>query len=306
VPDKAPPAAPPAVIVAKIGIGGSVVSRPFPGNAKFQEVIDVVARELFGGIPAARVTLFLGDAQLDADDDVGDFDQSDVFVTQVALRDPAAPKQPYKIMLLLGIVPVFATFHFSPEDTLTDIEPLIKIRWSLGELETEFILVSTEDDRRFLPKATRLSDVPPNEQLAVKEASVLAPVASPEAEPGDLPVATDPDRRAFATQNLFGSIAMRPIPESQRLRIVFKLSTAEETEIPVVFPKGKTVQHARGKLAEILRRAPDDITLIFSGKALKDQFVLDRLRVGTFPITVCLRDNDDVLLVTANAFRAGR
>jgi hypothetical protein len=291
-----PPAAPAAVFVAQIQIGSSVVSRPFPGNAKVRDVIDLVARELFGGVPAARVTLLVGESELSPEADVSNFDdKTDVFATRVAPRDPAAPTQQYRIMLLLGIVPIFATFRFSPEDTLTDIEPFVKIRWSLGELETEFILVSSDDDRRSIPRATRLSEVPPKEQLTVMEVSVFAPVDSPEAESGDLPGESEVDPRVFSTQVFFGSIATRPIPEDQRLRLLFKLSTNEETEIPVVFPKGKTVQHARSKLAEILGRPPDDIILILSGKMLKDQFLLDRLAVGNHAITVYQQESEVVL-----------
>jgi hypothetical protein len=43
----------------------------------------------------------------------------------------------------------------------------------------------------------------------------------------------------------------------------------------------------------------DAVTLIFIGKALKDTFLLNRLRIGDGVITVCIRDDQAVLLLTA-------
>jgi hypothetical protein len=49
--------------------------------------------------------------------------------------------------------------------------------------------------------------------------------------------------------------------------------------------------------------ALDAVMLLFAGKALKDQFLLSRLRVGDSAITVCIRDDQAVLIVTAKANR---
>jgi hypothetical protein len=66
------------------------------------------------------------------------------------------------------------------------------------------------------------------------------------------------------------------------------------------------VQRARERIAQLLGCIPDDVTLFFSAKTLKDQFRLDRLRVGTNAITVCTRNLETFLVLTSRANRAGR
>ncbi|GMB11013.1 MAG: hypothetical protein NkDv07_0987 [Candidatus Improbicoccus devescovinae] len=65
------------------------------------------------------------------------------------------------------------------------------------------------------------------------------------------------------------------------------------------FPPGAKVKEAREKVASEFNRPSKEIFLHFLGKELRDEFVLDRLRLGTAKINIYLRDNDEVVLLTA-------
>jgi hypothetical protein len=50
-----------------------------------------------------------------------------------------------------------------------------------------------------------------------------------------------------------------------------------------------------------LKQPSEHITLLFSGKALKEYFKLSRLRTGNKPISVYVKDTGDILLRSAKA-----
>ncbi|MDR0690854.1 MAG: metallophosphoesterase, partial [Streptococcaceae bacterium] len=93
-------------------------------------------------------------------------------------------------------------------------------------------------------------------------------------------------------------------------RFNFKVGVNEDL-LALNFPSGLKVSDARKKLAELFnvnnmyekKLEVADITLLFSGKTLRDGFKLNRLKVGEKPIIVYVRDVTEIVLVTARAMR---
>jgi hypothetical protein len=70
-----------------------------------------------------------------------------------------------------------------------------------------------------------------------------------------------------------------------------------------VFSKKATIGNARTKVAEKLSLDPGAVTLLFAGNTLQDRYIIDRLRIGEQKITVYIKDDNEVLLLTAKTYR---
>jgi hypothetical protein len=88
-------------------------------------------------------------------------------------------------------------------------------------------------------------------------------------------------------------------------RVLFKIEQRAQ-EVRLVFTKKAKVGDARKRIADLLGAEPGAITLLFSGKALQDTFIVDRLRVGAQGINVYIKEETEVLLLTAKAYRIPR
>jgi hypothetical protein len=81
----------------------------------------------------------------------------------------------------------------------------------------------------------------------------------------------------------------------------------DEEEFTLKFTPGQTVLDAKEKImAKFGLDEPDDVTLLFSGKTLRDAFVLDRLRIGTQAVVVHLKATGRLIIFTAMGRRQGR
>jgi hypothetical protein len=70
------------------------------------------------------------------------------------------------------------------------------------------------------------------------------------------------------------------------------------------FAPTATVKDAKIKVAGRLGLPQyDAVTLFFAGKPLRDAWVLNRLRIGDKPVVVVFKDYDEILIVTARAYR---
>jgi hypothetical protein len=79
----------------------------------------------------------------------------------------------------------------------------------------------------------------------------------------------------------------------------------EEERFSLPFQKSSSVRDAREQVKIRLGQPSlDYITLLFNGKALKDEFLLSRLRLGTTAITVYVKDTTEVVLTTVKAMRS--
>jgi hypothetical protein len=97
-----------------------------------------------------------------------------------------------------------------------------------------------------------------------------------------------------------GSVRMSAAP-IDAVDYFFIVADSEEA-FPLRFTRGQKVLDARKAIQNRFSIAElADIELLFGGKALRDAFVLDRLRIGTKQITVTIRDRRSVLLLTASS-----
>jgi hypothetical protein len=80
------------------------------------------------------------------------------------------------------------------------------------------------------------------------------------------------------------------VPATGAGRAYFFVVTANEHHFQLQFEDDRTIKDARTKVAHHCKRnQPDDVTLLFNGKVLKDNFKLINLRVGTKDIVVHMK-----------------
>jgi hypothetical protein len=82
----------------------------------------------------------------------------------------------------------------------------------------------------------------------------------------------------------------------------FKIDQRNQ-EVQLKFLKKATVATARATVAAKLGVDPGTVTLLFTGNSLQDKFIIDRLRIGNDTITVYIKDNTEVLLLTGKGYR---
>jgi hypothetical protein len=200
------------------------------------------------------------------------------------------------VFLLIGIIPRMATFRKDASQTLADLAPDVIAKWKLGALEFEFVVGdSSEDIWRVVPRSTLIADVPAkgdSEDLGVRAASYLS----------EDPVPIDDSPSLFNTLSTTQGRRL-PLVEDPGTGTPYRFIIGDRREQTLCFESGAKVLNARQRLAQALGVPEDAVSLLLAGRALKDTFLLSRFRVGNDSITVCVRDETPVILVTARAFR---
>jgi hypothetical protein len=151
------------------------------------------------------------------------------------------------------------------------------------DVVTNFVVVQKQRTRKGPPKPEPPEPEPPRaEPLSQQE-------EKPGSDDGDEPTRLDRLR-----------VACGPSQRDARA-VTYTFYVAEsDTEFALQFLPGQTVLDAKKKIKEKYDLgAVDDVTLLFSGKTLRDAFVLDRLRIGTQRVVVHLRDTAQLILFTA-------
>jgi hypothetical protein len=293
-----------------------------------KEIKERISVVLGGGIPAEQLVLLWEGAEMDDDMTLSDVDygpESAPLNVQekgepagrtiqppppVAAPLPVADAPPtvaapppvatvtYLIGLELGIVPRFTKFPFPPATPLHEMVPALKEKWGLGDLEIEFALMDQEGGYRYISPQTKIGDIDHTaDAVMVRPAGTLCPIgslgASLRAASIRVPVEVSPS--AELTDD-------PPPSDSSHTRVLFKIDQRGQN-VRLVFEKTAKVEDARVKVATKLGVGVEAITLQFSGKALKDNFIVDRLRVGEQGINVYIKDDTEVLLLTAKAYR---
>jgi hypothetical protein len=294
-------------------VNGTILHIPIDFDAPISGLRTHVSS--FINIPATEFDLKFGDAVLDEDMTLNEFDASPDDVLIVSRKSAAAPPAPatapappaeqpaaqkdISVTLLLGIIPRIANFRFDTNQTLAEAAPEIVKKWDLGDLEFEFVIGNpVEEDWRVVPRSTRIADVPEKksaEMLAVREASLLAVSLH----------ASGSSSFLSSTLNQRHSPAAPPAPpEAVEHGTPYRFDLSEKGERTYYFEPDAKVLDAKQRIAHDYNvSSPERVTLLFSGKALKDTFLLSRLRVGDGVITVCIPDDQAIILVTAKANR---
>jgi hypothetical protein len=314
---------------------------PVDFDAPIKRVIESVCG--FVSVPSAEYVLFKDNAELDHDNSLNDFGISPSDVIGITRRpefgrrgsdasskpsppapEPRSPTPPessppapeplpspqapvsslreLRVILLIGFVPRNATFKIDATKTLADLLPHVVARFGVQDLAVEFVSGDLyEENWSFLPLTTPIAEVPDKsalEVLCLREASAITPDA-----PGADPMA-----------GLYSTLATTVAPSAPAAQdgveaepepgIPYRFDIPDRGVRTFRFDATAKVANARKRIAqEYSLPSEDAVTLIFIGKALKDTFLLNRLRIGDGVITVCIRDDQAVLLLTAKANR---
>jgi hypothetical protein len=216
--------------------------------------------------------------------------------TRAAPSAPAAPA--FQITLLLGVVPRVGLFALPPTATLTEAEAALKQRWKLEDLELEFALFDLDtDEMTVVPKGTTIGTIDHGRySLSVRPAQ-FGP-AAPDVVPMDIEIAADVYAEAPDEDRLQQSMKMTIGTVNRDLPAYEFVCDSPKSEFRQHFPLGTKVAVARSAVGSRFGRSVEEVSLFFMGKALKDGFVIDRLRLGGSKITVYLTDLDPVILGT--------
>jgi hypothetical protein len=210
-----------------------------------------------------------------------------------------------QVSVNIGACPWIGEFNVPAGETFGELEE--KVRQRVGYREAVDIMLTDEDGETIevLDRAVlvRSRDVVANFVVVQKQrARKDPPKADPPAPESPSQQATNPgsDDGDEPTRLDRLRVSCGPSPMEVR-RVTFTFYVADsDTEFPLQFAPGQTVLDAKKKIQEKYDLdLVDDVTLLFSGKTLRDAFVLDRLRIGTQRIVVHLSDTVQLILFTA-------
>jgi hypothetical protein len=114
-------------------------------------------------------------------------------------------------------------------------------------------------------------------------------------EPGEVPSDTEPVSRLEEAGVMIS--VMRPVAKPPKV-YNFVVPQRHNEEFQLELPAGATVLIARQAVARQCGVQYDDIGLVFLGKIMKDEFILERMRIGDKVITVSVNDKRTVILKT--------
>jgi hypothetical protein len=269
----------------------------------FSQLQSFLCREF--GIESG-ISIFLDRAEVDLDMTSSDLNLSPDQVLRIerAASGPLvlAATETYSVALWIGVVPRMASFKLAPTSTLADAEPMVRNRWCLGELEIEFgVLDEDSDIPAVIPKSTVIGGLDLDKYTLIVRPSAnidsAGPVVSGYDEPdGDI----EEDENAGDGRLLQSMQATVGSAEPGAVRYGF---VCDDQVFHIRFPPGAKVGDARKAVAQRFKTTPEAVALHFMGKALRDGFAMDRLRLGTSHISVYVTSDREILVVTARANR---
>jgi hypothetical protein len=254
----------------------------------------------------SEISIFLNDAEVDLDTTIADLELGDGETLRIERRDiervTAIAPVTYSIILLIGVIPRMASFKLSPTATLAIAEPMIKDRWCLGELEIEFgLLDDASDIPAIIPKSSVIGNLDLKDcSLIVRPSANIDSSAPAISEFGGCAEDFEDDGDGPESRLLQSIHATIGSVEPGAMRYGF---VCDDEVFHICFPAGARVGDARWKVAERFKTRPESVALHFMGKALRDGFALDRLRLGTSRIGAYVTSDREILVMTAKANR---
>jgi hypothetical protein len=196
-------------------------------------------------------------------------------------------------MLLIGVLPRYASFPLPPTATLAEAEPAVRAKWDLEGMELEFGLhdIAT-DEITIVVKSTQI------ESLDLKTLSLIVRQA---VTPDDTSAPPPADGAAEGALLRSLHVTVGSAPPGLLTYTFFCEDRSEEFQLK--FPPGTKVKEAREALGTRFEVPTEAVALHFMGKALRDGFMMERLRIGDTKIQIYLKDNRPVVLLSAMANR---
>jgi hypothetical protein len=198
----------------------------------------------------------------------------------------------------MGVIPRLTTIRLPPSATLHEAEVDIRKKFDLGAVELEFALSDIDtDEATCVPKDSRIGS------LDLKQYQLLVqPEGTAEAAEK---AALDEEAREIALEAMHVTCGSQRPSQISIGKVRYRFAVAQRNEdFSWPFAGGQTVLDAKKMIcARYSLDSTADVTLLLSGKALRDGFVLERLRIGNGSITVYIRDFSKVFVQTATANR---
>jgi hypothetical protein len=213
------------------------------------------------GADAVGLKFAWNGALIDDDMTVGDLLPKEVTVIlpKVELREITA-------VLLIGIIPRTAKVKTRPADTLAAIEPTLRKRWELEDLEIEFVIGDHQlEDWRVVPLST------PIEEIDLENLTVGVRAASVNADGGQ---AAEPTELVVVDSNPGGQ--------------PFIFNIDGRRSLTLRFGPQDTVANAIERLARHLGLNASQIVLKAGERTLKERFILARMSKTDESISVCI------------------
>jgi len=287
----------------------------FDSATEFTNVKPVLAEQF--GISAESLSVLFQGSEIDDEMTFEDLDGENIFnidVKGAPAPAPAAVAAPekakevetrtYSVIMLLGSIPRPGTFKLPLNATTRDLEEAARKKWDLADIDIELATWEMDTDVQTTTGNKLLSevDLSGNLELAIIKTDTgdgHAGAGGTAAFATTIAESVKPAAPAAATPLTAGLVQYNFNLE----QIGKELSTALPPTATVKDAKAAVAAQLTSQKAHGFSGNPDDVTLLFSGKPLKDQWMMNRLRIGDKKISVVYKDTSDVLIVTAKANR---
>jgi hypothetical protein len=178
-------------------------------------------------------------------------------------------------------------YNVKESATLAEVEALIRTERGIDDQPLAF----------FVTDVTTGVDVYQPDTLVIGDVGISdrRPLTLRPPEPGEVPSAAE----AVSPLEEVGVMVstLRPTAKPPKA-FNFVVPQRKNEEFQIELLAGATVLDARKAVAQRCGVQYDDIGLLFLGKLLKDEFILERMRIGEKVITVTVNDKRTVILKT--------
>jgi hypothetical protein len=192
------------------------------------------------------------------------------------------------------MIPRRADLTVRRTDPIGTIEPIVRAKWGLEDIELDFFVGDPIED-----EWTAVSKTDTFETLDLATQAIA--VRDPESELYMTQKAPGEDLAEEVMRSLSKS-ATASFAGMQSPRLYAFSVHQRGIDLSLHFDSGATVRDAKIRIAkECGVDGPEFVTLLLLGKALRDTFVLERVIRGPRAVAVVLRDLSEVMLVSAVA-----
>jgi hypothetical protein len=241
-------------------------------------------------LPVDAIVVKLDQTTIDLKETVEELNQTEFDVERIAIADDID----IELFLLRGGVPKRKRLRLTAKTTAQQVEEIAKVEWELGDVNIELFVEDTlKGIKTRVEKDTIIADI---ELGSGKRLAVIAI--------GESEAVGEDETAAFATLGRReDKEAKTAIPEGKSGETKYNFSVNGKI-ISLKFGPKATVGQARTKLAqEIGVQSPEWLNLMAGGKALKDGYLLNRLRLGDKAVSVYVRDVSEILVLSARAHK---
>jgi hypothetical protein len=204
--------------------------------------------------------------------------------------------------LLIGVIPRRWQLSVDQDKTLSSIELQIRNRWDLTKIPIEFVVGDPgEGEWQVVSPLAKFHDFDWKVlALGIREQAIgEEPIDLISNKEGSLERETGGEKPTILMHN-----EEEEEEEEEGKAYTFSIEQ-RNLKITLKFRPGATIRDAKVSVAQKCEvDGPDFVILQLSGKALRDNFILERVCRGGQAIIVVLKDMSEVILVSAKSMRS--